>query len=307
MKRILIGAALTCLASIAPAQERQPGPAVAVKAATKPAAETPATVLVEIGDHQITAADLSLSTVLLAGAADTLPPEKIRRLVLMHLVDVRVAADAALAEGATPEIARLAAVSVGDKVAPPPAGETPEAKARRLSYLETAALAETYFKRRETKLALDDDSLRRRYDEMVNTREIRFRYLVVDTKDAAETARRRIAIGEPFEKVARDVSADPDTSKKGGDLGYLLESTLTPVFSGLAKSLEPGQMSKVFRTEMGWNVAMLVDRRQVVAPSFNKMKESMRKAIVEDMRKGVTEDLRARAHVVWHTEKPPGF
>lgn len=305
MKRMLIGAALACLASMAMAQERRPEPVVA--AITKPAAEAPDTVLVEVGGRPIVTADLGLSAVLLAGVADTLPAEKVRRLVLMHLVDVRVAADAALADGATPEIARLAAVSVGDKVAPPPADETPDAKARRLSYLETAALAEIYFKRREAELALDDASLRRRYDEMVNTREIRFRYLVVDTKEAAQAARRRIAIGEPFEKVAREVSADPDTSKKGGDLGYLLESTLRPVFAGLAKSLAPGRMSDVFRTEMGWNVAMLVDRRQVAAPSFDKMKEPMRKAIVEDMRKSVTEDLRAKAKVVWHTEKPPGY
>jgi transposase len=58
---------------------------------------------------------------------------------------------------------------------------------------------------------------------------------------------------------------------------------------------------------MGWNVAMLVDRRAVTAPSFEKMKEPMRKALVEDMRKTATANLRAKAAIIWHTEKPPGY
>lgn len=270
-------------------------------------AEAPDSVLVEVDGHPIRTGDLALSSVLLAGVAETLSPEKVRNLVLAHLVDVRLAADAALAEGATAEIAKLAAMSIGDKVAPPPLGETPEARSRRLNYLETSALAEIYFNRREAKLGLDDASLRHRYDELVNAREIRFRYLVMDDKEAAEAARRRISLGEPFEKVARETSSDPDTAKKGGDLGYLLESSLTPAFAGLAKSLEPGRMSEVFKTEMGWNVAQLVDRRMVTAPSFDKLKGPMRKALVDDMRKSTTAELRARATIAWHTNKPPGF
>lgn len=276
-------------------------------AAADPQGPAASPVLVEVDGHAIGADDLKLSSLLLGGVADTLTADRVRDLVLGHLVDLRLAADAALAEGADPTLVRMAAATVADKVAPPPEDEGTEARERRLAYLELSGLAETYFKRRESGLGLDEASLRARYDALAASREIRFRYLVADDREKVEAARRRISLGEPFEKVAAEVSADPDTAKKGGDLGYLLENALTPAFADLAGRLEPGRMSEIFRTEMGWNVAMLVDRRKVTVQPFEKMRAAMRKTMVEDMRRRLLADLRARAKVVWHAPRPAGY
>ncbi len=275
------------------------------------AAATPARpedrVLVEVAGKPIPASDLELAPMLLGASAAVLPKEKVRAVLLAHLVDVRLAADAAVAEGAKPEIARMASEAVADKVAPPPKDETAEARARRLRYLATSALADAYFRKRESALALDDAALRRRYDELAASREVRFSYIVADSREAVEQARRRVSLGEPFDAVARQASADPDTAPKGGDLGWLLEPTLKPPFSEFAKSLEPGRMSGLFRTDMGWNVVMLVDRREARLPPFEKAREALRKQAVDAMRASAAAALRSRAAIVWHVEKPEGF
>jgi peptidyl-prolyl cis-trans isomerase C len=286
---------------------RTPRPSPAPQTAPPPPAASADRALVEVAGRPIRVSDLELAPLFLGASAAALPKDKVRAIVLAHLVDQRLAADAAVAEGAKPEIARMASEAVADKVAPPAPDETPAARARRLGYLETSALADAYFRRRESSLAPDDAALRRRYDELAAAREIRFSYIVADSRESVEQARRRVSLGEPFDAVARQASADPDTAPKGGDLGWLLEPALQPPFSDLARSLEPGRMSGLFRTDMGWNVALLVDRRPARLPPFEQVKDRLRKQAVEAMRAETVAALRAAATIVWNVARPEGF
>ena len=65
-----------------------------------------------------------------------------------------------------------------------------------------------------------------------------------------------------FEELAKLFSLDEGTSHRGGDLGYVLEGQLNPEFETVAKKLEIGQTSKPFKTDMGWHIAVVEDRRE---------------------------------------------
>jgi peptidyl-prolyl cis-trans isomerase SurA len=67
--------------------------------------------------------------------------------------------------------------------------------------------------------------------------------------------------GDDFASVAAAVSDDVASAVDGGDLGWTTFDSFVPEFSEVLASLEIGQVSEPFRTEYGWHIAELVDKR----------------------------------------------
>ncbi len=79
-------------------------------------------------------------------------------------------------------------------------------------------------------------------------------------REAAERIRGQVLAGEDFEKMARQLSADP-SARKGGDIGYFKRGQLDPAFEEAVFSLEPGEISDVVQTRLGFHVIKLTDLR----------------------------------------------
>ena len=67
---------------------------------------------------------------------------------------------------------------------------------------------------------------------------------VTDAYNKAERARQRIINGEPFDKVAREVSEDPSVAQNGGYLGYFTALQMIRPFEDVAYSLKVGEIYK---------------------------------------------------------------
>lgn len=72
----------------------------------------------------------------------------------------------------------------------------------------------------------------------------------------------RIEGGEDFAELARSHSDDRGTALRGGELGWLSPGALVPAFENEVNSLEPGGLSQPFKTQFGWHLVQLVDRRE---------------------------------------------
>jgi len=79
--------------------------------------------------------------------------------------------------------------------------------------------------------------------------------------EIAENARKRVAGGEDFEKVAKEVSQDETTARLGGDLGWFPIDGYGPGVAAVLKDMKVGDVSQPFRTNLGWHVMQLVDTR----------------------------------------------
>ncbi|WP_321425610.1 peptidylprolyl isomerase [uncultured Bacteroides sp.] len=77
----------------------------------------------------------------------------------------------------------------------------------------------------------------------------------------AERARQRILNGENFEKVAREVSEDPSVKQNGGNLGYFTALQMVAPFEDTAYSLKNGEVSKPVRTDFGYHIIKVNNRR----------------------------------------------
>jgi parvulin-like peptidyl-prolyl isomerase len=85
----------------------------------------------------------------------------------------------------------------------------------------------------------------------------------------AREARGRVARGEDFAAVARQVSEDPSTREAGGDLGWVAAGTTVPEFERAAFALTPkSPYSQPVQTTFGVHLIQLVERRGGVPTPF---------------------------------------
>ncbi|HKW50394.1 MAG TPA: peptidylprolyl isomerase, partial [Candidatus Eisenbacteria bacterium] len=80
-------------------------------------------------------------------------------------------------------------------------------------------------------------------------------------RQRALAARKRIADGEEFASVAREVSEDTGSASKGGDLGELTRGSVAKEFGDVAFTVPVGELSQVFETRFGFHVLQVESRK----------------------------------------------
>lgn len=94
------------------------------------------------------------------------------------------------------------------------------------------------------------------------------------TYDKAVKTLQRIRGGEDFAAVATEVSQDPGSAPKGGDLGFFDRRRMVQPFDSVAFLLKVGEVSDLVRTPYGWHIIKVTDIKQY--ESFEKQKENLK-------------------------------
>ena len=90
---------------------------------------------------------------------------------------------------------------------------------------------------------------------------------------------RIVVLGEDFEHLAKTTSDDP-SGVKGGTLGWLMPGETVPEFEQALNSLEPGTVSEPVRTQFGYHLIEVLDRRDSDV-SDERQKAVARQAILQ--------------------------
>jgi len=88
---------------------------------------------------------------------------------------------------------------------------------------------------------------------------IKCSHILVQKQGEALTILERLKNGESFANLARDLSIDKGSGKRGGDLGYFGRGMMVKPFEEAAFKLEKGQMSDPIKTEFGYHIIMRLD------------------------------------------------
>jgi peptidyl-prolyl cis-trans isomerase D len=163
----------------------------------------------------------------------------------------------------------------------------PRVRVRYAAYLpkDFAALA-----------APSDDEIKAYYDEHRDDRftapeEVRARHILIKLPPAADEKARaaartkaedvlaKVKKGADFAKLAQDVSEDPGTAGKGGDLGLFSRGHMVPAFDAAAFALEPGAVSDVVETPFGFHIIKVEEK----LPGGQKPLDAVRDEIVKTL------------------------
>jgi peptidyl-prolyl cis-trans isomerase C len=155
--------------------------------------------------------------------------------------------------------------------------------------------------RREVLPRVTDEALRARHAREQAQRapeeEVRARHILVPSETDARAVLAELQRGATFEDLARRRSSDA-AARNGGDLGFFARGDMVPEFAAAAFALQPGQVSPApVRTQFGWHLIKVEERRTSRGPSFEDNREALRQAAIEEEVNAAVERVRAAARI----------
>ncbi|GHE65154.1 hypothetical protein GCM10019059_26080 [Camelimonas fluminis] len=261
----------------APAPLAAPG-AAGTTAAPAAAAIPDDTVLARVDGAPITQRDVRLAMEDLADRLPRVSEENRQDYVLSYLIDLQLGSRAAVAEklDTTPEFERKAAYNRNklllDELLAHEAHKAVTAEAAQKTYQQTLR-------------------------DLKPEEEVRARHILVDSEANAKAAIARLKAGEDFARVAAELSTDPGAAKSGGELGWFTRDRMAPEFSEAAFRLKPGEISAPVKTQFGWHVIQLEERRTRPAPSFDEVKPEVEAYLARKAQQDLVLNLRSKAKI----------
>jgi peptidyl-prolyl cis-trans isomerase C len=241
-------------------------------------------VVARVNGIEIRTSDLAIAEEDLGTALRQVPPEARRDYVINYLSDIILVAQAA-------EAKKLA--------------DTPDFK-RRLAGARNRLLMEAMLQA-EGKAGITDEAMRRTYEEaakqMGGEKEVHARHILVDTEDEAKTIAAELKKGGDFAELAKR-SKEQGGPERAGDLGYFTKDQMVPAFSDAAFALEPGKTSDPVKTEFGWHVIKVDDRRDRPVPPFDQVKSQIENYLVRKTQAEFVGKLRQDAKIEKLDAKP---
>jgi peptidyl-prolyl cis-trans isomerase C len=131
---------------------------------------------------------------------------------------------------------------------------------------------------KRAKDAATEDEMRKVYDDAVKPmsaeEEVRARHILVETEEEAKTILEQLKAGADFATLAKEKSKDPGGAD-GGDLGFFAKGQMVPEFSEVAFKMFEGQLSNPVKTQFGWHIIRMEEKRKRPVPDFDKVKDQI--------------------------------
>jgi peptidyl-prolyl cis-trans isomerase C len=152
----------------------------------------------------------------------------------------------------------------------------------------------------EGKAAITDENMKKVYEDaakqITGEAEVHARHILVETEDEAKKVEEELKKGADFAELAKKTSKDPGAAD-GGDLGFFTKDQMVPEFSAVAFALEPGKISDPVKSQFGWHVIKVEEKRNRKAPDFEQVKPQIEQYVVRKAQADYVTSLRAGAKI----------
>jgi peptidyl-prolyl cis-trans isomerase C len=234
-------------------------------------------VLAKVNGAEIRASDVALAEEELGPSLAQMDPATKKENVLSFLIDMKIVSKEA----------------EDKKIADRDDFKTRLAFARNRLLMDNLLAA-------EGKAATTDENMKKVYEEAAKQisgeQEVHARHILVETEDQAKKIEDQLKKGADFAELAKKESKDPGASD-GGDLGFFTKDQMVPEFSAAAFALEAGKISDPVKTQFGWHVIKVEEKRTRKAPDFEQVKPQIETYVVRKAQADYVAKLRTAAKV----------
>ena len=168
-------------------------------------------------------------------------------------------------------------------------GQTPEQLSDTIKkmlqqqrWLEGQLAGKTEVTDEEAKKFYEENKTEFQQPETVKASHILFRVNKEDSEDvvnqklkAAQGAETRAKKGEDFTALAKELSEEPGAKESGGDLGFFPKDRMVPEFAEVAFTEKVGDISDPVRTQFGWHVIKVTDKKAAGTLPYDEVKEQL--------------------------------
>jgi peptidyl-prolyl cis-trans isomerase C len=170
---------------------------------------------------------------------------------------------------------------------------------RRLAFARNRLLMDQLLAN-EGKAATTDEAMKKVYDDaakqIAGEQEVRARHILVETEDEAKEVKAELDKGADFAELAKKKSKDPGAAD-GGDLGFFTKDQMVPEFSAVAFSLEPGKISDPVKSQFGWHIIKVEEKRNRKPPEFDQVKAQIEAYVTRKAQADYVAKLREGAKI----------
>jgi peptidyl-prolyl cis-trans isomerase C len=244
---------------------------------TAPRADDSDPVVARANGVDIRQSDLTLAEDEVGSSMPQMPPEQKRDYLITYLADVILLSQAA-------EQQKL--------------GDRDDVK-HRVALERNKVLMETLLQ--DTgHAAITDDAMHKVYDEAVKQmppeQEVHARHILVPTEDEAKAIEAQLKKGADFAALAKEKSKDPGAAE-GGDLGWFTKDQMVPEFAEVAFKLDKGQISDPVKTQFGWHIIKVEDKRTKPTPTFDEVKGQLENYVAHRAQADLVQKIRSAANI----------
>lgn len=237
----------------------------------------PNTVLAKGAGFEIKQSDLDMAEEELGSQLQGMDDAAKRDQLVSYLIDLKLVAKAA-----------------EDKKV----GDDAEFK-RKIAFARDRLLMDRFLSN-EAKAAVTDAEMKKIYEEaakqITSEEEVRARHILVETEDEAKAIIADLKKGGDFAAIAKAKSKDPGGAE-GGDLGFFTKDQMVPEFSAVAFKLAPGTLSDPVKSQFGWHVIKVEEKRARKAPEFDQVKPQIEQYATRRAQADIVTKLRDAAKV----------
>src|ERR1700723_3493495 len=251
--------------------------ALVLLAALPVRAEDANPVLAKVNGSEIRQSDLTLAEEELGPSLAQMDPASKKENVLAFLIDMKIVAKAAEAK------------KIEDR---------DDFKAR-LAFTRNRLLMDNLLSV-EGKAATTDEAMKKVYEDaskqISGEKKVHPRHILVETEDEAKAIEDELKKGADFAELAKKKSKDPGASD-GGDLGFFTKEQMVPEFSAVAFALEPGKISDPVKSQFGWHIIKVEEKRDRKPPDFAQVKAQIETYVTRKGQADYVAKLRETAKV----------
>ncbi len=234
-------------------------------------------VLAKVNGSEIRQSDLTLAEEELGPSLEKMDPASKKENVLAFLIDMKIVSKAA-----------------EDKKV-----DNSDEFKKRLAFARTRLLMDQLLAN-EGKAATTDEAMKKVYDDaakqIAGEQEVHARHILVETEDEAKAVKAELDKGADFAELAKKKSKDPGASD-GGDLGFFTKDQMVPEFSTAAFALEPGKISDPVKSQFGWHIIKVEEKRNRKPPEFDQVKSQIEAYVTRKAQADYVAKLREGAKI----------
>lgn len=235
-------------------------------------------LIARVNGLEIRESDVALAEQELGSSLDKMDPATKRTNVINYLIDMKVVANSPAAKATE---------------------GTSESFRKNFDFSQKRLLMDALLTRLG-KDAATDDAIKKVYDDaarqITGEQEVHARHILVGTENEARQIEDALKNGADFADLARKKSKDPSASN-GGDLGFFTKDQMVPEFSAVAFALAPGKISDPVKTQFGWHIIKIEEKRNRKPPDFAETRSQVENYVVRKAQADYIAQLRDGARI----------
>jgi peptidyl-prolyl cis-trans isomerase C len=111
---------------------------------------------------------------------------------------------------------------------------------------------------------------------------VRASHILVETEEDGNFILAKLKEGGDFAKLAAEYSKDKSSAGNGGDLGFFSRGRMVPEFEEAAFSLEIGEISGLVKTQFGYHIIKVTDKKEGTQLDFEQAKGLIKRQMLAE-------------------------